>query len=146
MYFPDLSPHSYHSINPPPADVLSIGWLGRGVAFTTGVPPEGFADKLAALIRRERVRQTRGYHACSVCGASMVPIAPNDPSVLLGSAEVWVPGDRCIYAAPTLILHYVTSHAYLPPREFVDAAMAFDLGGDWHAADEVERRLGPGRR
>lgn len=146
MHFPDLSPYGYHSADRPLTDVLMVGWLGSGVAFTTGSPPEGFTEKLEALIRRERVRQMRGFHACSCCGARMVPITPDDPSLLLGSAEVWVPGDGCIYAAPTLILHYVRAHTYLPPRVFVDAVMAFDLGGDWCAADAVERRFGSGRR
>jgi len=40
----------------------------------------------------------------------------------LGFAEIRVFGDRGkIYAAPNMIYHYVTSHHYKPPSEFVQA-------------------------
>ena len=31
-----------------------------------------------------------------------------------------------VYAAPTLIWHYVTEHGYRPPDEFIDAVLADD--------------------
>ena len=43
----------------------------------------------------------------------------------LGSAEIRVKGkDGKVYAAPTLIYHYVAAHDYDPPKEFVEALLA----------------------
>jgi hypothetical protein len=35
-----------------------------------------------------------------------------------------VEGKGKIYAAPTMIVHYIESHSYLPPGEFIDAILA----------------------
>ena len=32
--------------------------------------------------------------------------------------------DGTIYSAPTLILHYIDEHNYLPPEGFIDALLA----------------------
>jgi hypothetical protein len=42
--------------------------------------------------------------------------------ISLGTGELWVTGDKgVIYAAPTLIVHYVEDHGYVPPAAFVSA-------------------------
>lgn len=47
-----------------------------------------------------------------------------DPSRLLGDAEVWVDGgDQVWFAAPSLVYHYVVTHKYQPPKEFVRAIL-----------------------
>ena len=44
--------------------------------------------------------------------------------VWLGNGEIRVTGeDGTVYAAPTMIAHYVAEHHYLPPQEFVDAVL-----------------------
>jgi hypothetical protein len=35
-----------------------------------------------------------------------------------GINNIFVPGDRVVYAAPSLILHYIVEHEYLPPLAF----------------------------
>jgi hypothetical protein len=41
---------------------------------------------------------------------------------LLGDAEIRVPGrGGKVYAAPTLICHYIDKHRYCPPQDFLDA-------------------------
>jgi hypothetical protein len=60
-----------------------------------------------------------------------------------GSFEIIVPGrDGKVYRAPELIQHYVISHRYRPPKEFIEAVLALDRpsGLDWEA---VERVAGP---
>ena len=43
---------------------------------------------------------------------------------MLGSAEIRVVSDEGqLYAAPNLIYHYVASHNYAPPSEFVRAVL-----------------------
>jgi hypothetical protein len=44
--------------------------------------------------------------------------------VHIGSDEIWVPGENGrIYAAPSLIVHYVEEHNYLPPPPFIEAVL-----------------------
>lgn len=42
----------------------------------------------------------------------------------LGQAEIRVAGGDLIYAAPTLIYHYVEAHDYRPPVEFIERVLA----------------------
>ncbi len=47
-------------------------------------------------------------------------------SHLLGAAEIHVDGGGgAAFAAPSLIVHYVTEHEYLPPVEFREAVVKF---------------------
>ena len=65
-----------------------------------------------------------------------------------GSAEIIVPGrDGKAYRAPTLISHYVRSHRYRPPREFVEAVLALDSPGGllWEAIEHLTGDFGPPR-
>jgi len=65
----------------------------------------------------------------------------DDPLVLLGGAEIWIPdSSQGYFAAPDLIIHYIEEHQYLPPREFLSALAIVDpaeLGSGW----EVGRYL-----
>jgi hypothetical protein len=64
--------------------------------------------------------------------------------VLLGNAEIMVPGLRGVYyMAPTLIYHYVQAHQYQPPDEFVESVLAFDPSSRFngqHMLDYLYRR------
>ena len=64
---------------------------------------------------------------------------PQGP-MLLGSAEVWVPGsgEVCAYAAPDLVIHYISVHRYLPPDVFLQAVMRADAGA-WDGCREADR-------
>ncbi|MFY1653539.1 hypothetical protein ACN27J_21955 [Solwaraspora sp. WMMB762] len=58
-------------------------------------------------------------------------ISVDHPSgrVLLGHTEVRVPsGSGAMFAAPSLIWHYVTAHSYRPPAEFIKAVEQYDQG------------------
>ena len=63
----------------------------------------------------------RGIHECELCSADDSFLAErNGERLLLGSSEIRVfsKGEN-IYAAPTLIYHYVDVHHYRPPDEFL---------------------------
>ncbi|AVT38709.1 hypothetical protein [Plantactinospora sp. BB1] len=45
------------------------------------------------------------------------PDDPGDPS-----------GSGVMFAAPSLIWHYVTAHSYRPPTEFIEAVQQYDPG------------------
>jgi hypothetical protein len=83
-----------------------------------------------ALVRRlghavvhGRSRESRGYHPCRFCDDSTYPVrmSVGDETICLGSAELRVSDGTLTYAAPNLILHYVSDHKYLPPSEFIRA-------------------------
>ena len=149
------------------SDVLNVGWLALPNEYTKGDVPEQFLPKLFVLLTRLLTRQTRGCHHCQYCPGPPDPpeeteewtvvklpgggtmAFPRQKAALrdgkgawLGSAQIWVPsveGD-VIYAAPTLIYHYVEAHRYCPPREFIDAVLAFRVESSFDAKAESGRR------
>jgi hypothetical protein len=56
-----------------------------------------------------------GGPACVTVGGLTVPV---------GSSNVFVPADGVVYVAPSLALHYIDAHEYLPPEPFQRAVMA----------------------
>ena len=127
-YFDDLSPYSYSAIWDEGSEVLNIGWLDGSHEYPRGHSSEGFHVALLRLCTGERVAQSRGFHQCNLAPcdqrAAWPPVSINahGGEVLLGSAEIRVPGDeRICYGAPDLIYHYVVEHEYKPPAQFVEA-------------------------
>lgn len=121
-YFEDLSDYSYY-----PGGVRSgtvnVGWLTKGHSFRTSPPSSQLLDLLWEYCRVSVV-QMRGIHECDLCNPSKPVVASRKggPLLFLGSAEIRVfAEDGRIYAAPTLIYHYVRTHNYVPPEEFVHA-------------------------
>jgi hypothetical protein len=133
-YFADLTPYTYWSTvtdvagedpGAAPARMLNVGWLSAGEPFPTGEPPPGLVDNLLRRATRP-VHVTRGVHLCELCEHPIrgAPLPLDGELVYAGNAEIHVSGaDATVYAAPTLIGHYVVEHRYLPPEQFVDAAL-----------------------
>jgi len=122
-YFRDLTPYSYyHDCCAAPEDrVLNVGWLSESVDFKKGRLDGRLLEKLLRLCNRP-VNQMRGLHACPFCGKFPIRIPFGDKEILLGSAEIRVPGGKgIVFAAPTLIYHYIRDHDYMPPDDFVNA-------------------------
>jgi hypothetical protein len=122
-YFPDLSPYEYRPGDAVPAK--NVGWLDDAHAFPTGVLGEETLDRLWTACTVS-INQSRGIHECELCppgDARMYPaVERHGTRLLLGSSEIRVFGaDGTLYAAPTLIYHYVTVHQYMPPMELLDA-------------------------
>ncbi|WP_447003143.1 hypothetical protein ACRAKI_26050 [Saccharothrix isguenensis] len=148
--FEDLTPYSYLREEGDPPTLLNVGWLGRGSRFGVGEPEPGLVAALLALAVFRPVNTTRGFHLCEFCDPQpgddpeplVVPFeAAERGEVMLGGAEVRVQGpDGAVYAAPTLIAHYVDRHGYRPPAEFTRAAL--DLASaDERAWAETKRTL-----
>lgn len=122
-----------------------MGWLDSAHAFPTGTTPDGFLEVLKQWKVRASANQMRGWHDCPFCQEA--PWEEQHPfttlhgdRLLIGSDEIWIPGENgVIYAAPSLVIHYVEAHSYLPPQVFLDAVMR-SIPGDWNAA-ETARRL-----
>jgi hypothetical protein len=123
-YFADLTPHTYT----PTRDlvVLNIGWLDTSHPFSTGETPAAFHESLLTLCKRPVIVH-RGFHVCQFCPQTPHHLEPevrgNGVIRVGGKGNVW-------YAAPTMIHHYVTAHAYKPPQVFIDAVMRAAASGE----------------
>jgi hypothetical protein len=127
MYFKDLTSCKYHE-GPYHATswsvpLLSVGWLESPHEYNRGTADVALLEKLRGFVLLGRTTYShlrfRGIHRCSICGGN------TDDSLGVGwSQEVLIiPGERVVYATPGGIVHYIESHGYLPPPEFIDAVM-----------------------
>lgn len=133
MYFADLTPYSYHGHHEP--ESLNVGWLDNAHAYPRGPVPSGFVERLVEICRRP-AKQHRGFHVCEFCDLGPEPASSNQAALnaqyerqkaagVLSSTEIRVTGrDGRVYASPALICHYVVTHSYQPPQEFIEAVMA----------------------
>lgn len=108
-YYPDLTPYNYRHYS---EKELNIGWLQKDKEFTVGEVPEGFLDKLKSF-EENRFFKTKGMHFCELCQENHS--SSDEIRVVSNNGQV--------YASPTLIGHYIESHSYLPPQEFIEAVM-----------------------
>ncbi|MBQ0825455.1 DUF7919 family protein [Streptomyces tagetis] len=128
-YFPDLTPYAYETSGGRDEDAgtLHVGWLAAEHAYASGPVEERVVRALRVLAAAYR-NQMRGFHFCPFCAADRPTVLGGpalDTTVWLGSAEIRVTGaDGTRYAAPNLVIHYITAHGYRPPEEFCRAAVA----------------------
>lgn len=127
MFYPDLSPYEYSD---GASDLLNVGRLGTaGVGYAKGAVPPHIRDRLVRLAR-EPANVMRGLHHCELCDAEspVIVTVSDEPDAVacLGSGEIHVSSATRVYAAPTLIVHYIDAHEYLPPYEFLEAVMNHD--------------------
>ena len=81
--------------------------------------------RLPVFLKLQRMNVSLGVHECDLCPPGEGPE---------GNGEVRIPGAPGLaYAAPSLIIHYITEHGYQPPEAFIDAVLAVDLD-EWSAA------------
>lgn len=118
-YYEDLRPCDY--FGHVEGRLLAVGWLDRAHGHPKGTPPRPFFESLARLSADAwQPFATAGRHACELCIFTGGPaeLRVRDVSVVLGATNVFVPGRDAVYVAPSLVLHYMDSHEYLPPDEF----------------------------
>ena len=122
MYFEDLSDYAYGRGSFYRPKTKNIGWLEGCHSYQQAPASEHMLEVLWQYCSIS-VAQTRGIHECDLCSDLDSYVASrNGKKLLLGSSEIRVFGaDGIIYAAPTLIYHYVSVHQYSPPDEFVQA-------------------------
>jgi hypothetical protein len=128
-HFEDLTPYSYLG---PGENALNVGWLGTGHPFATGLADDTALTEVLRLVRDNPVNRMRGWHHCDLCGRPSDLSLPERPSpvqmeldgspVFLGDCEIRVQARTgVVYAAPSLLAHYMAAHACLPPPEFLRA-------------------------
>ncbi len=113
-HFADLTPYVYSDVEPEGA--VNVGWLCDSHPFSRGPVDTRFIDALTRCSAR-RISIDRGTHRCELCS--------DDTMAPEGTGEIRVPGpDGRVYAAPSMLTHYVVDHGYLPPQPFIEATIA----------------------
>jgi uncharacterized protein YjaG (DUF416 family) len=120
-YYRDLSDYRYFSEFAHPG-TKNIGWLAAGHEFERAEPADHVLDRLWRFCKIS-VAQSRGIHECEFSSnEDSCKAEHHGERRLLGTSEIRVfSSEGEIYAAPTLIYHYVSVHKYSPPDEFIRA-------------------------
>lgn len=146
MYFDDMANYRYF-LPSEMKGVLTVGWLDSTHAYCTGEVDIVAIDRLRRLIcgcypeLKVHVNQIRGQHPCNLSGEYVETRCDREQSIGLGSSEIWIPAGDRIFAAPSMILHYIEAHSYLPPPEFLSAIQSLDETQIFDGQQEYERRL-----
>jgi hypothetical protein len=101
---------------------LQVGWLHPDHSYRQGSVPPGFVDRVKEFLNLSWAcydifnwGACGGYHTCEFCKNAHAT----------GSLGVLHEGK--LYCAPTMIVHYVEQHHYLPPDEFIAAVLSGPL-------------------
>lgn len=127
-YFADLSRCAYFD-REERRRLIAVGWLSDQEPYAKGPVSPEFVDKLFDLIETiwDPV-QFRGYHECEFCGRGNFKMTDEKGRCArgIGHTNLFVPTGhpRWLFAAPSMILHYVVDHEYSPPETFQKAVLA----------------------
>ncbi len=116
-HYPDLSTSCMVEQGP---QVRVVGWLNPGFPFETGsVSPEFMSKLKQQCVTPYRPMVLMGAHECEFKPDSSTQCqAP-------GHKNLWIPGaNGCLYVAPEMIVHYIETHGYKPPEEFIQTVLA----------------------
>lgn len=145
-------------------EVLTVGCLDEKHIFPTGEVSPNLTRKLRDILTCNNshcsvsVNSIRGHRSCPICGQGAAfwihdgstllswneidKITDSDRTLeicILGNSETWIPNkyikDNC-FATHDLIYHYISDHKYLPPQDFIDSVIGFDIESDFIAEKE----------
>jgi hypothetical protein len=107
-WFEDLSPCTY--FRDLGETVLAVGWLEQDHIYNNGPirEKEKVVDTLVRLLEKPWAPMYfTGSHGCSLCHRSRMPLRlwHKGTQISMGCANLFVPGNQCIYVAPSLIVH-----------------------------------------
>lgn len=111
--------------------LLAVGWLGREhFPPAAGKLQGSFTEKLFELAHAFQsldVVGARGLKDCEECGFRGGSVVQSHGSeVQVGASNLFVPSEElgALTVFPTMALHYVLAHSYVPPKRFQDAVIA----------------------
>ena len=104
--------------------LCAVGWLEK-MGFSTGRVPDECIDALVDACSGQILSDgSRGVHACALCGRGMPRVRWRGKTVRLKShGHYLVLLGQTVYMAPELLLHYIRTHHYRPPQEFIEATI-----------------------
>ena len=108
-----------------PGAIKSVGYLAQGHDYPQGHVPEEVFDRLVKLVTLH-ILTWMGYHNCDLdpCGSNQLQPEFQYRGLVIPrkcSSDILVPDKGVVFMAPSLILHYIRCHHYLPPTSFLDA-------------------------
>lgn len=110
-YYADLTHYNYHHYC---EKELNVGWLQKDQPFPIGEVSTEFLEKLKWFNEKPFPLFYLGHHQCEFC----------EDIEATSSCELRIVGsDGTVYATPSLIIHYIEKHNYLPPQQFIDAVL-----------------------
>lgn len=105
--------------------LLAVGWLARGRSFAKGPVDEATLRKIEALAdAAPRIFVLRGFHVCELCDPRPPFQLTDDRGNRVESSShlnIFVAFGDKLLVAPQCLPHYIESHGYRPPAEFLDA-------------------------
>lgn len=108
---------------------LAVGWLDKGFKYNTGLVSESFLDRLGLFCMDPVVMPLDPDGDCPLCLEYPIIDTPHG-RLEFGPGQLRIPGrDKTVYAAPTLIYHFIKDHNYQPPQVFIDAVLNAPLPG-----------------
>jgi len=146
-YFADLSVYTY-TASSQSLLIRNVGWLDAGHSFPTSASTESLLASLWPFCLLSFSPQ-RGGQNCPFCNRLGV-VERDGKRYVLGCAELRVFDEKgqSGFAAPNLVYHYIETHHYLPPAEFLDAlhsgpqpqtdqyrASVAKIGSEWIATE-----------
>lgn len=111
-------------LGPTPVPLLAIGWLGPWDAGADSHDVEPVFARLVEFFKQPwQPGLFLGVGDCARCRFTRGPtwIDYRGTRIELGRSNLFVPDDGRAYIAPSMILHYMDSHGYVPPKVFSDA-------------------------
>lgn len=115
MWFEDLTKCSYFAEFFP---TIAVGFLENGRSYTKGKTSLEIVQKIYEFNKTPGMyHRFCGYHECDFC---------DFVSIELGATTILLAYRDKVYAFPMLITHYIESHSYLPPAEFIEAVLNYD--------------------
>jgi len=126
-YYEDMTPCPYFGSGNC-WQLKAIGWLDAEHPRPTGDVDRAFVDRLIELLVNPwQPYVLAGYHPCPFCrisrGPSTFATTQGDGYLSLGGNNLFVPGNGCLFVAPSTIIHYIDAHDYAPPLEFQQAVL-----------------------
>jgi hypothetical protein len=134
FYFPDLSYYPKVCCDEERGiKLIAIGWLDKGHTFQTGEISKEAIQKLEIFCSKPMIL-TLGKRDCPFCntkGPIRMILGTGNELIIHGTDEVRIPSKdgKKVYGVPNLIIHFIKTHNYSPPQEFIDAVIAAPLPG-----------------
>jgi hypothetical protein len=161
-YSEELSPYQHGNLKL--QEVLTVGWLNDKNFFQTGKVMPEVIDKLREILAggsnylwSVSVNAIRGHASCPIC-EEIVAFMIHDGNTIssseinevkrsernaemcvLGCREIWIPNfskRNNYFSAHDLIYHYIVDHHYLPPKDFINSVLSFNINSDFVAEKE----------
>ena len=122
-YYPDLSPCPYFG-KAAIDKLVAVGWLDEAHPYPQDEVSESFLTKLFdLLVRPWAPSYFMGYAECPFCAMDGYGVRYKDKKIVVGAFNLFVPGAGFLYAAPSMLAHYILTHNYAPPPQFQQAVL-----------------------